>query len=326
MSESEDKRILKMLEENKINAAEAQKLLEALRNKKSSAKTEKRESNFSIKNINGFINSLSIKAAAIKEKASPAINEVFGNVKEKSTEYMDMIFSSLGHESSSLKPSSFKEFDIEAESGADLCFKVKNGELNLIGYNGKKISGRIYFKSKNSSPEIEIVNYKNRISVKYDDSEFSSVYIDAIIPYNCFNSIELYNYKGSIKADNLSCKNFKAENESGKIKTSKILAQCGKIEADNSDICMDFNLCPENTDQLWNIEANNTSIEIYSAERKNVYISANSILGEVEFDDKSYEAVSGKGSNISLKSKNKDSEISNLKLDISSSNNYIKIK
>lgn len=323
---SEDRTIiLKMLEEKKITVEEAEKLLSA---SKKTVKT-KRESNFSMRNLDGFINSLGNKAVKLKDKAVPIIGDVFETVKEKSSDCIDAISSSLNNEKNGVshnEPKTYKEFDFNIEKGYNICFKAKKGEIHLKGYNGTKISGKIYFKSRNSSEEIDIIQGIDKIYTKYDDENFNSVFIDAILPYEYFDKIELFNYKGNIIAENLKCKNFRAENESGESVIKNVFAESGFIENNNSGVKFDFSDLNKFPSQNWEIEVNNGGCEVSVCEKKNAYITASSVLGNVKFDTDIYKTVSGEGNNIKIKRKKENPDFSSLKLNISVSNDDIIIK
>lgn len=322
---SDDKvQILKMLEENKITAEEAQRLLSA-----SKPQTKASESNFSMKNLDGFINSMGRKMGKLKDKAVPMINDVVEVVKEKSADCIEVISASLNSDTSeggNTKPSHFKEVDLQVDKGADICFIAKKGNINLIGYNGNKVSGKVYFKSRNSSCDIDIVNEADKICTKFDDDNFDSIFIDVIIPFDFFNKIELYNIKGNIVVENLKCSDFKAENEGGKIAIKNVTSKIGSIENNNSNLFIDYSDTDNDTKQDWNIEVNNGSAEINAGEKKKAFICAEAILGKVDFSNSLYDVIAGTNSDLKLKSKAENTALSELNINVTVSNENIIIK
>jgi hypothetical protein len=147
-------------------------------------------------------------------------------------------------------------FEAKVTSGYnELNFSGLNGDVMLQGYNGDKISARIFYRSKKPSAHIEIMQLGNKYFLNYEEDEFDRVCIDAFVPSAMFNSIAVSTVNGALNisatesgylsVNNLSgstilkdivSDDIKADGSNGEMRLSNLKSVNGKFENFNGNV------------------------------------------------------------------------------------------
>jgi len=152
-----------------------------------------------------------------------------------------------------------------ARGGTERMFELKitepNGELNLAGlngpvlvkgYNGDKISAKIYYVPKTACARLELLTLGSKVFLDYDENDFRSVHIDAFVPEKMFANIRLSSVNGSLTASTLTASNIRLEALNGDL-------DMNGLAADN--IIAEGNNCPL---RLRDITAARASVENFN--------------------------------------------------------------
>ena len=281
--------ILKMLEEGKITAAEAARLLESVepenRQEKQTVKpapappaakpapppvsvrTEPRDNRQTPPPAGGFdefTGDLSKKFEQFARDMEPKLYKLTETVAEKTSAVADKISKSLSQTPpretpgvkksySNMEERSFESFVTPGYN--ELSLSGLNGDVLIKGYNGDKISARIYYKTKKPGAYIDIIQLGTKYFLNYEEDEFEKVSIDAFVPETMFNNINIQTINGqlsvsSLRAENcvfvntnaateikdIDVSNFKIECSNGALRLENIRGSSGKAENFNGSV------------------------------------------------------------------------------------------
>lgn len=290
MDNNEKMTILKMLEQGKISAEEASKLLNACSGAGVSQESSKTNTNSyqktnskvyghegnsnnsnntggyntSHRDFNDFASEIGKKFETFTKDMEPKIHKFTEVIAEKTTSVADKISKSFAESTprttarpvvSSMRPGNSVSYEYKiTEGGNDLNLIGIKGDISIKGYNGDKLSGNIFYKLKRSGSSIKIMNLGNKYFADYNEDEFEIVSIDALIPDRLFKNIRVQTYSGNIIVENIMCDELFISNSNSNITVKNVNSQNIKIEGNNGKLS--FN----------NINAVNASIENFNGD------------------------------------------------------------
>ena len=123
----------------------------------------------------------------------------------------------------------------------ELVLKSKNADISVKGYNGDKITMRLFYVSARAGANIELLQLGNKYYLHYEEDDFERIGIDAYVPETLFESVQLENINGNTDVANLSAAIFACENQNGHSTLKEIRADNMKIENNNGRL-MVFNI------------------------------------------------------------------------------------
>ena len=278
--------ILKMLEERKITADEAARLLSAAENSGgakpapdfsaiapkpsrsySDGPQPNRPSGHSSAHKPGepsMVDDISRKFGAFVKDMEPKVKKGIGIAVEKTASAADSLSKSLSsskpaHSGYAPQQSAYPaapkpparpsapagkgiEESIEihvAHAGAQLNLAGLNGQVLVKGYNGDKISAKIFTVAKRAGAKIQLATLGNKYYLSYDENDFERVCIDAFVPETMFDFVHVSTINGDVRVATISCNSIKIENLNGSTETSQIKADNITIEQNNGKLAMD---------------------------------------------------------------------------------------
>ncbi|MCL2376427.1 MAG: DUF4097 domain-containing protein [Defluviitaleaceae bacterium] len=265
--------ILKMLEEGKISAEDAAKLLASADAPKPAPSGYTGPSGSSFDNTprpnspapaprpaGSTVDDMGKKFDEIVKKVEPTIKKVTETVVVKTASAADSIsksFASHGEKRGPAAPSGGGTYFPQApkpaaaakfgsgagveemieilvrQSGAELNLSGLNGQVLVKGYNGDKISAKIYTVAKRAGAKAELAVLGNKYYLAYDENDFERVCIDAFVPETMFDSIRIATVNGDIRAATLSTTFLQVDNMNGTTEITGINAQNIAAESNN---------------------------------------------------------------------------------------------
>ncbi|MDR2648626.1 MAG: DUF4097 domain-containing protein [Clostridiales bacterium] len=261
--------ILKMLEEGKISAKEAGRLLEASDREDSrpprqtyggqpgqSASPGGYDPGASYPGgannrpyddtprpaggLDGFAGDLSRKFDAFARDLEPKLQRFSETVVEKTADFADKISRSL--EDSSRPParsplradSQEKRFELFVSPGYnELNIAGLNGDVLIHGYNGDKISASVFCRPRRLNAPLSFMRLGNKYFLNYDDDEFEKVTVDAYVPESMFNVVTVNTINGILDVSTLSAENISLNNSNGQTKLQSLAADFLRTECNN---------------------------------------------------------------------------------------------
>lgn len=393
---SEKMMILKMLEEGKIDAAEAARLLSAVEGDAGSRKpqTQKyekpstpRKETYTGNNqrpsspppetsrgLDDFTNDLSKKFETFARDMEPRIYKFTETVADATGKVADKISKSLASPTpppvSPGKPAAAKPgyanmveriFEAVVTSGYnELNFSGFNGDVLIQGYNGDKISARIYYRAKKPGAPIEIMKLGNKYFLNYEEDDFEKVCIDAFVPGGMFNSISVAtvggqisvsalepdylsvsNLNGATALKDISSDNVKVDCSNGALKLENIKSVNGKIEnfngnvtslgvdiqnlsltALNGSIGMNIAYFNSYSEYVWAVETSNAkmTLNLPSSPELGYHLKAHATFSSIKVGLTGLNYVINEPAYVEAKSINYDRASKNIKLSLETSN------
>jgi len=219
----ERKTILKMLENGKINAEEAEQLLKNIKNEKDDKNNVKYYSNSNSKQFKDISTIIGNKVDNITKNIEPTMKKVGKIIEEQTNNIFSAVSNAINNEKykSTAKTENIKKFEFSVyDKNNELSIIGLNGDINIKGYNGNKINMSIKYKGSNS--EIEFIQAGNRYFMQYDEEKFNNISIDLIIPENLFSNIKVETSNGKINIDTINTMFIDVININGKIELNNI--------------------------------------------------------------------------------------------------------
>ncbi|MCL2702475.1 MAG: DUF4097 domain-containing protein [Defluviitaleaceae bacterium] len=122
------------------------------------------------------------------------------------------------------------------ETGSELILDGLNGQMLLKGYNGDKITAKVFYTAKRGNPVIDLVALGNKYYLNYDENEFESVSVDAYIPESMFSSVRITNTMGPLVISTVNAADARFENQNGDIEISGFAAKNLLVETNNGNM------------------------------------------------------------------------------------------
>lgn len=407
---SEKMQILKMLEDGKINADEASRLLQSIDTvrpsesphtsndhsarhvKDSNGYTQANHSQYGNGSPSGFGSSagfddfatdLCRKFETLAKDMEPKIQRFVGTVAEKTADVVDRLSKNINeaepHTSGAQKPYkthapgasytsglSPRNFELKVEPGYnELNLMAFNGDISITGYNGDKLTVKVYAKESHSGSRLELMRMGSRYSLNYNESDFKTVSIDALVPDKLFSSIVAGAFNGQTNVSNITseyftsqsgngtaafrgihAENIRIDTYNGRLTLDEIRAKNAHIEGSvsaidanyldvanlhlltsNAGITMNAGDFRQGTDYTWVIESSNGRISLHvpSAPRNGYHIKAATSLGNVRFGLPTLHYLSNLSNSAEAISTGYDSAAVRVKISVETSNAELNI-
>ena len=283
MMQSEKMMILKMLEDGKINADEASRLLASASGEASHTPAHSAVSTAPAPRIVGHDpqrphgtpgdasrtpgepkthdthdprsnnpggtpseDGMGTKITNFIKEMEPKVKKLAGQVANKTVEAADSISQSFKSGGAS-SPSHYSSPDAKpANAGIEEVVEIKvehtGGELNLAslngqvivkGYNGDKISAKIYTVAKRPGATINLATLGNKYYLSYDENDFERVSIDAFVPEGLFNAVKISATNGDLDVATIAASHVFVEAFNGRANVCSIKANNLDIETNN---------------------------------------------------------------------------------------------
>jgi len=123
-----------------------------------------------------------------------------------------------------------------ASFGGELNLTGLNGQVQVKGYNGDKISAKIFTVAKRAGAKAELAALGNKYYLSFDENDFERVCIDAFVPEAMFDSIKAATTNGDISLSTVTAVNVQVENMNGATEIAGIKAQNLIIESNNGGL------------------------------------------------------------------------------------------
>ncbi len=95
---------------------------------------------------------------------------------------------------------------------SELDFSSLNGQIQLTGYNGDKITATVRSKQRRRTEKAGIMVLGNKYILQFDDGDYDAVSVTAYIPYNMFKYIRLSSVNGDIHVSGIDCEEITVSN------------------------------------------------------------------------------------------------------------------
>ncbi|MCL2225462.1 MAG: DUF4097 domain-containing protein [Defluviitaleaceae bacterium] len=264
---TEKLRILKMIEDGQITAAEAAQLLQALDGGASSAPpppAKKYEGNSNDSKSHGEphygLDDLGQKFESFAREMAPKVEKFAGAVASQIAGVAERVSDAFtpppeapataaapsGSQHRAAPPKAAKpsapaggleerqiELPVEVGGYNELNLSGLNADIRVKGYNGDKITARLTYQAKKAKAYIELVKLGGKYFLKYEEDEFSSVSIDAFVPERAFGVIKIDGINGQMDASSLSATEMHFSNSNGITNLSALSAANIYAEASN---------------------------------------------------------------------------------------------
>ncbi len=333
---NEKMKILKMLEEGKINAQEASRLLES--GKFESYKEENRSndqggarsaSRPTGKTFDDYADDFNRKFSSLAGELEPKINKFAEKVVEKTVAVADKISETIASSDFSIsKPSGRaaatepRQFELKVSQGENqLDLRGLNGDVLVKGYNGDKISIKVYASATPYNAPISLSQYGNTYKLVYNENEFQKVSIDAFVPSNMFNHIKISTENGKVTLSDVVSKTGVIDNFNGQILINNAEIENLVTNSSNAPILFDIKKLNVFSDYNWKAETNNAKIELIlpTSNQYGYDVEAHTSLGNIRLGLTNMQFFANNGYNIEARTieYNKAMQKINLKLQTS---------
>jgi hypothetical protein len=232
------------------------------------------------------------------------------------------------------------------ENGSELILEGLNGQVLLKGYNGDKITAKVYYTPKRGNPPMELMALGSKYYLSYDENEFESVSIDAYIPETLFDNIRVTTNNGhmviqtvrttnarfessggDVEVSGFSAKDLLIENSNGNLRLTNVTAERAaiddfngainaqdtelgqlKMSTFNGDISMRVSRFSGYDEYMWAVDSNNgkVSMVLPSSISIGYHIRANATLSEVKIGLTGLSYITNSKSNAEAESTNFD--------------------
>jgi len=130
-----------------------------------------------------------------------------------------------------------KLFELRVDApGAELSLSSLNGSVLVKGYNGDKISAKVFYVAKHGGASIELMQLGQKYYLNYDESEFDRVCIDVFLPERLFDNIRLSAVNGPLTVSTLRAANVKLETLNGPTEIAQLSADNLIVECNNGTL------------------------------------------------------------------------------------------
>jgi hypothetical protein len=275
----EKMQILKMLESGKISADEAARLLQTVDSGGAAPQTRSspprsdgsQQSNQSQRGnqpreiggstgLDDFAIDLRRKFETLAKDMEPKLQRLVGTVAEKTADVADRISKNISdaearthhapstgnaqhrHAAPALLKSGAmpRDFDLKVEPGYnELNMVALNGDLSVTGYNGDKLTVKVCAKESRAGARLELLRLGSRYFLSYDEGDFKTLSVDALVPEKLFASLVVGASGGRTGVANITTEHFTVQSCNGAAAFRGIRAENIKIETSNGRLTLD---------------------------------------------------------------------------------------
>ena len=125
------------------------------------------------------------------------------------------------------------EMLVEVGGYNELSLSGINGEIRIKGYNGDKITAKLSYRTKKPSAKIELVKLGGKYFLKYESDEFHSVGIDAYVPERAFGIIKIDGINTFVDCSSLAATEIHISNSNGILRLDHLRAD--NVVADSTN-------------------------------------------------------------------------------------------
>ncbi len=297
--ENEKLLILKMLEDGRITADEAARLLEAAGRgthakeapkpgtppftARPDAKAEAPRSNaggggstasksdMSFKeftgDLGGKFNTISKTLEPKLQRASQAVMKGTLNLADKLSQTISDVTKETTRPpkpaSTPTTPASsfIREFELVVPQGNnELHLSALNGPLRLKGYNGNKITLKINCKSTPFDCPISLTQLGNKFTLLYDEREFEFVSVEGYVPSHLFNMLVLQVINGNLDVSDMVCANAHIDNFNSQVSMNNMDIGQLKLVTANGGIHCNVSQFSAFSNYNWSAETSNAQL------------------------------------------------------------------
>ncbi|MCL1878606.1 MAG: DUF4097 domain-containing protein [Defluviitaleaceae bacterium] len=260
---NEKMRILKMIEDGKISAAEAADLLASLdggggdrpvpppfraHDEAASSRRDEQQRGSERSLYDSSYRDLGEKFESFARDAAPKVEKFTKAFAEKivgATDKLSDTFVPEGEHDPQRAPSPSPsrkakntvekqvELLVEPDGSNELNLTCLNGDVRIRGYNGDKITARITYRANKSGAPIEIKKLGGKYTLHYEPEDFCTVSIDAFVPERAFGVIKVDLMNGNFDVSTLSANEIHFTNANGNTSIAEISAVKFFAEASN---------------------------------------------------------------------------------------------
>ncbi|MDR2940617.1 MAG: DUF4097 domain-containing protein [Clostridiales bacterium] len=268
--DSDKMMILKMLEEKKISADEAARLLDSLNkgtprsrvynSTRPASGNDNSNSSTSTSSpsqpIEEFTSDIAKKFDDLAKELEPKIQNLTKVIVQKTAGAADRLSKTLQtyqaterYKAEPVKPTAHKvepkafgagkekSYEMVVSGGGNqLNLTSLNGDIYIRGYNGDKITLKVFYKSRNNSEDIEFIKLSNKYLLNYNEDDFESVSIDMFLPEKLFSNIILDTNTGKAVVSTVECEYLVMTNLNGATQLSDVTAHNIKIDCNNNEL------------------------------------------------------------------------------------------
>lgn len=224
--------------------------------------------------VEGFATDLGRKFDTFAKDMEPKIQKFAKTVVEKTADVADSLSKTFAGAASPYAPS-YKPYGGTPSNSIEKNFEIKiipgycelslsglNGDVVVNGYNGDKITAKVYYRPKMGAASIELMKLGDKYHLNYDPDEFEFVAIDAYVPESMFKNVKLDTVNGNVFTSTISSEYFTVNTIGGKTELKNIHARYIKTDGGNGDLSL-FAISGENAQmEVFNGNVAATSIDV----------------------------------------------------------------
>lgn len=352
--DNEKSKILKMLEEGRITADEAARLLDAFKDKGSPAEQgpgyshdgDAPRSNAggrgpSSVGLDDFAADMSRKFDELARDLEPKLRKATEKVVEKTAGIADRISKSLEASREDVSRGGRREdtpraassgggrasthnFSCKVTAGGELNLAGMNAPVNVKGYNGDTVTLNVTCRAKRPAHSGEGVVFRqlgDKYTLLYNEYEFDSVAIDAFVPASMFTFIAVQTVNAGLTVSGLSCKNGRLDNFNGDVSVSDLDIENLKLTTSNSAVNISVGEFSVFHDYIWSVETSNGSVNLNLPfnNRYGYHVRAHASLSSVRIGLVGMNFLNNDGPNAEAISVNYDDKPTRVKLSLETS-------
>jgi len=196
--------------------------------------------------------SFGTKVDDFMKDAGPKVKKFAGTVVEKTASAVESISKSLAAKPSHgpshyASPAAAKPATTGIEEVIEIKVDHANGELNLAGlngqvlvkgYNGNKISAKIYTVPKRAGAKAQLATLGNKYYLSYDENDFERLCIDAFVPEEMFETVKVSTVNGDLSLATVAANYVFVESANGNTEVVGVNAGQLTIECNNGKLTL----------------------------------------------------------------------------------------
>ena len=223
----------------------------------------------------------------------------------------------------------------------ELIIAGQGAPVTIKGYNGDKISAKVSCRPIRRDAGISLVSHGDKYILNYDETDFSSVAIDAYVPEKLFSVVRISTDNGLLRVSGVGAESISVSGTNAKVEVSDVYAKSGsiesvngaisavnldienmKVETSNAPINLSIASFAKHREYTWLIETSNGRIfaSIPSTFDLGYHVKAASALGSVKLGLTGLSYTQNSAANIEARSVNYDSCAKRVRVSFESSN------
>ncbi|MCL2461208.1 MAG: DUF4097 family beta strand repeat-containing protein [Defluviitaleaceae bacterium] len=135
-----------------------------------------------------------------------------------------------------------RDFELQVAPGYnELSLAGVNGNVIIRGYNGDKITAKVFFKARRGVPasrEAAFMRLGNKYFLNYEEDDFEKVEIDAYVPEGMFNVVSIRGANGDVDISTLKAERIEISNANGPVKLKELNADAITVDCSNGPLSL----------------------------------------------------------------------------------------